>query len=123
MTPDVPVSSAGRFNEEGDWIAQQFFSPSDLQLSPEEYVARHAHAWGCFSFHCYHYRDPALGDWVRRVGEILFTDGEVERCQSRFLSRRNWLRFGGNKPRTFRENAGGPHNPPLLKAARSDNHS
>lgn len=86
MTPNAPATSHPRFDEEGDWIAQQFFSPADLQLSPEEYVARHAHGWGCFSFHLYRYRDPALGAWVRRVGELLFSDAEVERCRERFLS-------------------------------------
>lgn len=86
MTPNTSTSSNGRFHEEGDWIAQQFFSPEELRLSPEEYAARHAHALGCFSFHFYRYRDPALGAWVRRVGEILSAEGEVERCRERFLS-------------------------------------
>jgi hypothetical protein len=86
MTPTTPTSSDSRFNEEGDWIAQQFFSPDDLRMSPEEYVARHAHAWGCFSFHLYRYHDPTLGAWVRRVGELLSTEGEVERCRHCFLS-------------------------------------
>ena len=86
MTPNTPISSGVRSNEEGDWIAQQFFSPEDLRMSPEEYVARHAHALGCFSFHFYRYRSPALSTWVRRVGEILSTEGEVERCRQRFLS-------------------------------------
>jgi hypothetical protein len=81
-----PTSSDSRFNEEGDWIARQFFAPEDLRLSPEEYVARHAHALGCFAFHGYRYRDPALGAWVRRVGELLSTEGEVERCRQQFLS-------------------------------------
>ena len=44
MKPEPPTSSDSRFNEEGDWIAQHFFAPEDLRLSPEEYVARHAHA-------------------------------------------------------------------------------
>jgi hypothetical protein len=86
MKLNPPTASDGRFNEEGDWIAQQFFSPDDLRASPEEYVARHAHALGCFSFHFYRYRDPALGAWVRRVGELLSTEAEVERCRQRFLS-------------------------------------
>jgi hypothetical protein len=87
MTANALPSMDSRFTEEGDWIAQHFFSPADLQSSPEEYVARHAHALGCFSFHLYRYRDAALGVWVRRVGEILSADGEVERCRERFLSR------------------------------------
>ena len=73
MTSNTPTSSDSRFNEEGDWIAQQFFSPEDLRMSPEEYVARHAHAVGCFSFHFYRYHDLALGAWVRRVGELNFS--------------------------------------------------
>ncbi len=86
MKPETPISSDSRFDEEGDWMARQFFSPEDLRLSPEEYVARHAHALGCFSFHFYRYRDPALGAWVRRVAELLSTEGEVERCRQQFLS-------------------------------------
>ena len=86
MTPHVATSPRSRFDEEGDWIARQFFSPADLQLSPEEYAARHAHSLGCFSFHFYRYRDAALGAWVRRLSEILSTEEEVRRCQERFLT-------------------------------------
>src|SRR5947208_15223320 len=86
MKPEIPTSANSRFNEEGDWIVQQFFSPEDLRMSPEEYVARHAHALGCFSFHFYRYRDPTLGAWVRRVGELLSSEEEVERCRQRYLS-------------------------------------
>jgi hypothetical protein len=86
MTTNRTVESDGRFDEEGDWIARQFVSPADLQLSPEEYAARHAHLLGCFSFHLYRYRDPVLGAWVRRLGEILSTEGEVERCRRLFLT-------------------------------------
>lgn len=86
MKPDGACSSEDRYNEEGDWLARQFFSPTDLQMSPEEYAARHGHEWGCFSFHLYRYRDPVLGAWVRRLGEILSIEGEVERCRLRFLN-------------------------------------
>lgn len=86
MTPSVSSPSESRANEDGDWIAQQFFSSEDLRLTPEEYVARHAHALGCFSFHFYRYRDPILGAWIGRVGELLSIDGAIERCQERFLS-------------------------------------
>jgi hypothetical protein len=70
---------------EGDWVVRQFFSDTDLQMSPEEYAARHAQRWGCFSFHQYRYNDRVLGEWVRQLGEILFTDGEVERCRRQIL--------------------------------------
>jgi hypothetical protein len=72
--------------EEGDWIARQFLSPVDLQMSPEEYAARHAHLWGCFSLHQYRYADPVLGAWVHRLGEILSSEEEIECCRRRFLT-------------------------------------
>lgn len=72
--------------KEGDWIARQFLSADDLRLSPEEYAARHAHLWGCFSLHQYRYTDPTLGAWVRRLGDILSSEEEIERCRCRFLT-------------------------------------
>lgn len=87
LTPEnqngIPRS---RFDEEGDWMARQMFTPVQLQLSPEEYAARHAHKWELFSLHRYRYRDPELGAWVRRLGEIIFSAAEVERCRQQFLT-------------------------------------
>ena len=74
-------SAKDRFDYEGDLQAQQVFAPNDLQRTPEEYAARHAHLWGCFSLHLCRFRDPVLGAWVRRLGEILFDEDEVERCR------------------------------------------
>jgi hypothetical protein len=73
-------------NQEGDSVVRLMFSDADLQLSPEEYAARHAHQWLCFSYHRYRYRDPALGAWVRRVGELLFDEEELEHCRRRILT-------------------------------------
>ena len=70
----------------GDWLARQFFSPADLRMSPEEYAARHAHLWGCFSLHLHDYQDSGLGSWVRRLGEILSSEEQLKRCQQRYLS-------------------------------------
>ena len=86
MSSDPSATSGGRFHEEGDWIIRQFIAPDDLQRSPEEYVARHAHAIGAFSFHFYRFTDPVLGSWVRRVGELLGSQELVEQCRGRFLS-------------------------------------
>ncbi len=71
---------------EGDWVARQFFSSADLQMSPEEYAARYAHLWGNFSLHQHRYADPVLGTWIRRLGEVLASEEEVARCRRRFLS-------------------------------------
>lgn len=86
MTPDASLTTGVRSDEEGDWIVRQFVSPADLRLEPEEYVARHAHALGAFSFHFYRFSDPGLAAWVRRVGELLASPEDVERCRDRFLS-------------------------------------
>lgn len=80
------MNADGRFDHDGDWIAGQTFTADDLRLTPEEYAARHGHRWGCFSYHLYRYRDQALGAWVRRLGEILSDDDELERCRQRFLT-------------------------------------
>jgi len=80
------VTTTDRYCTNGDWIARQFFSPADFQLSPEEYAARHAHEWGCFYCHLYRFQDATLGAWVRRLGEILFADAELEQCRQRFLT-------------------------------------
>jgi hypothetical protein len=71
---------------EGDWIARQLFSAEELQRTPEEYAARYAHRWGCFSLHQYQYADPVLGAWIRRLAEILFSKEETEHCRLRFLT-------------------------------------
>jgi hypothetical protein len=83
---DGSTAAGSRFDEEGDWIVRQFIPPADLQLKPEEYVARHAHSLGAFSFHFYRFNDPVLGAWVRRVGELLASEEAVKRCREQFLS-------------------------------------
>jgi hypothetical protein len=55
-------------------------------MSPEEYAARHGHGFGCFSFHLHRYRDPEIGAWVRRLGEILEDSREMERCRRKHLT-------------------------------------
>lgn len=85
----------------GDEIALAMLTPSDLRMSPEEYAARHAHEWACFSFDQYRFRDPALGAWVRRLGEILFTEGEVERCRQRFLTPEEMARVRQHEAEEF----------------------
>ena len=86
MTPNRPSSTQGGTIERGDWIARQFVSPTDLRLTPEEYVARHSHLLGAFGFARLKYDDQALGIWVRRVAELLADRAEIERCRSCFLS-------------------------------------
>jgi hypothetical protein len=86
MATQMASSTDDRFDYEADWMARQFFADYYLTISPEEYAARHAYNWACFAYHRYRYRDPVLGAWVRRFGEILFTEGELERCRQRFLT-------------------------------------
>lgn len=81
----LPTPNGG-LEEEGDWIVRQFISPSEFRLKPEEYVARHAHALGAFSFPLYRFRDSELATWVQQVGELLASEEKVERCRERYLS-------------------------------------
>jgi len=85
MAGTASKSQESRFDKDGDWLARKFFSQADLRISPEEYAARNAHRWVIFSLHRYRYHDPVLGAWVRRVGEILSTEGDVDRCRREIL--------------------------------------
>jgi hypothetical protein len=55
------------------------------EMTPEEYAARHAHQIGCYSLDRMRYRDPAIGCWAVRLGEVLARPAELERA------RREWL--------------------------------
>jgi hypothetical protein len=60
----LPAADPGREQQ-----AEEIFP---LAMSPEEYAARHARQWLCFSFDDYRYADPALDRWIHRLGDILF---------------------------------------------------
>ena len=86
MNARLSTIPRGVIDEDGDWGVRQFVAPADLERTPEEYVARHAHALGGYSFHLYHFSNPVLGAWVRRVGELLASDEMVEQCRQQYLS-------------------------------------
>ena len=49
-------------------LASELFS---LGYTPEEFAARYAHHWRCFSLHEVRYFDPALDEWIAQLGDIL----------------------------------------------------
>jgi hypothetical protein len=60
-----------------------------LDLSPEEYAARHAHQWGVFSFDEYRYSDERLDAWIQRFGDIFFRRNgapSIHEFRQRFLT-------------------------------------
>ncbi|AFY78369.1 MAG: hypothetical protein IGR93_19315 [Hydrococcus sp. C42_A2020_068] len=57
-----------------------------LGMSPEEYAARYAADWYCFSFNRYCYRDPELNRWIQRLGEIFSTPALLAQCQEEMLT-------------------------------------
>jgi hypothetical protein len=79
-------NSDPRYDADGEQIVRMFFSPEDLRMYPEEYAARHAQDWGCFSLHLYRYRDAALGAWIRRLAELLFDQDQLEYWRERLLT-------------------------------------
>jgi hypothetical protein len=86
MQPQLEEATRSRFDREGDWEALQLFSEADRSMSPEEYAARRSHLWDCFALHFYRYRDPILGTWVRRVGELFDNPQEVQKLRERLLT-------------------------------------
>jgi hypothetical protein len=71
-------------------MAHQIFP---LDMSPEEYAARHSADWFCFSFNRYCYRDPILDDWIQRLGEIFSTPGLLAKCQEERLTSEEIIKF------------------------------
>jgi hypothetical protein len=60
-----------------------------LDLTPEEYAARHAHEWACFSFDDYRFSDERLDAWIQQLGDIFFRRNgapSVDELRLRFLS-------------------------------------
>ncbi len=64
MRDDFPTADPARERD-----AREMFP---RHMTPEEYAARHAHQWYCFSFDDYRYADTELDRWVQRLGDILF---------------------------------------------------
>jgi hypothetical protein len=86
MHQEADNALSNRFAGEADEAVRRIIGEERLRLSPEEYAARYIHLWGCFSFDRFAYRDPALGAWVHRLGELFRDSEEVERCRELFLT-------------------------------------
>jgi hypothetical protein len=86
VSAELTQRSDRRFDREADEDARQLFSEADRRMAPEEYAARRMHLWGCFALHFYRYRDPVLGAWVRRVGELFDNPAELEVWRAKLLT-------------------------------------
>jgi uncharacterized protein (TIGR02452 family) len=73
-------------NEEQEKLAVSLFR---LDLSPEEYAARHAHEFVMFSFGRWSYRTPGMTEWVQQLDAFFFAPGLAKRLRAlreRYLS-------------------------------------
>ena len=57
------------------------------EMSAEEYAAREAHNWVCFSYDEYIYNDSELNEWIHSLGDIFFTKGAVRAEREKHLTR------------------------------------
>jgi hypothetical protein len=80
------IADRDRFNSEADEFVRRQIPSEYLAKPPEEYAARHGHNWLSFSLHRFRYRDQQLGNWVRRLGELLDNRDELEQVRQRLLS-------------------------------------
>ena len=81
MDAERPPADQGRTE-----IAMQHFS---LGLTADEYAARHAHEWGCFSLDEVRYADAKLDDWIQRLGDIFFRRNNaptIDELRDQYLS-------------------------------------
>ena len=83
--PSPGAGAAGMYQHEADDAVKEMNLPYQ-EMSPEEYVARHGHGWGCFSLDLHRYRDPEIEAWVRRLGELMHDVRAMERCRRLYLS-------------------------------------
>ena len=77
-----------------DWYADEDINAHFpwREMSPEEYAARHAHCIGYYSYHQVRYRDPDIGRWAVRLGEILTNLEEMERVRREYLTPEEYAR-------------------------------
>jgi hypothetical protein len=61
---DLPLADAGRERDALDLFP--------LEMSPEEFAARHGHEFVLFSYDEVRYAHPGLTEWVQRLGDIFF---------------------------------------------------
>lgn len=57
-----------------------------LSMSPEEFVARHAHQILAFSLHRYQYQDQRLKAWFQDVYELLRDRARVRELRREYLT-------------------------------------
>jgi hypothetical protein len=62
-------------------------------MSPEEYVARHAHGIGAFSIWEWKFRDLAFAEWLLAVHVNLHDRAKREACREQFLTAEECKRF------------------------------
>jgi hypothetical protein len=78
---ELPMADQSREREAG--------ATFPLDMTPEEYAARFAHDWMCFSFDDYRYPDARMERWIHRLGDILFQrEGapSIEELRLRYLT-------------------------------------
>jgi hypothetical protein len=81
---ELPFANPGR-----EQLARELFPYREQ--TPDEYAARNAHKWMCFSFDDFRYSDLELDAWIARLGQILFKRPgapSLESLRAKFLTPR-----------------------------------
>ena len=76
---EYPQADKYRFED-----AKKLFPYNDI--SAEEYAAREAHTWWCFSFDKYIYPDEKLNEWIHSLGDIFYTPRKVQELRLKYLT-------------------------------------
>jgi hypothetical protein len=64
------------------WEEADFQLFQRLELTPEEFAARHGHKLATFNFHTHHYQRPGMNEWVQELAEVFLAPGLPERLRS-----------------------------------------
>src|SRR5262245_42248591 len=69
--------------------ADDFRRFHNLELSPEEFAARHGHEFAMFPFHQNRYQRPGMTEWVQQLAQVFFAPGlpdRLRRLRERYLT-------------------------------------
>lgn len=64
-----------------EWEEMDFKLFRKLELSPEEFAARHGHEFATFNFHERRYRRAGMNEWVQQLAELFLAPGLPERLR------------------------------------------
>ena len=85
-TGERPIPIRLSAEEAEEWDLKLF---RNLELSPEEFAARHGHEFAMFNFHTRTYKTPGMNEWIRQLAELFFAPdlpARLKKLRAKYLT-------------------------------------